>query len=77
LENLVKDWRPENFSAVNELLDKYDTFEPTREVIARFLDQARRALHGLPESNGRAGLFNLADFLAQQTDALAVCVKYP
>jgi len=77
LENLVKDWQPENFSAVNELLDKYETFEPTREVIARFLEQARRALCGLPESDGRTGLFELADFLAQQTDALAVCVKYP
>ena len=77
LENLVKDWQPENFPAVNELLDKYETFEPTREVIASFLDQARRALRRLPESNGRAGLFDLADFLAQQTDALAVSVKYP
>ncbi len=77
LENLVKDWQPENFPAVNDLLDKYETFEPTQEVIAHFLDQARRALRRLPESNGRAGLFNLADFLAQQTDALAVCVRYP
>jgi octaprenyl-diphosphate synthase len=77
LENLVKVWQLENFPAVNELLDKYETFGPTREVIFRFLDQARRALRGLPESNGRRGLFGLADFLAQQTDALAVCVKYP
>jgi octaprenyl-diphosphate synthase len=77
LENLVKNWQPENLPAVNELLDKYETFEPTREVISRFLDQARRALRGLPESSGRSGLFELADFLAQQTDALAVCVKYP
>ena len=77
LENLVKDWQPDNLPAVNELLDKYETFEPTHEVISCFLDQARRALHGLSESKGRAGLFGLADFLAQQTDALAVCVKYP
>lgn len=77
LENLVKDWQPGHFTSVNELLDKYETFEPTREVIFRFLDQARRALRGLPESNGRSGLFGLAEFLAQQTDALAVCVKYP
>ena|SRR5579859_5685597 len=77
LENLVKGWQPENFAAVNELLDKYEVFEPTREVIAGFLDQARRALRGLPESSGRMGLSDLADFLTQQTDALAVCVKYP
>jgi len=77
LENLVKDWQPENFPAIDELLDKYETFGPTREVITHFLDQARRALRGLPESNGRTGLFRLTDFLAQLTDALAVCVKYP
>ena len=77
LENLVKDWQPENLTAVNELLDKYETFEPTREVISRFLDQACRALRALPESNGRNGLLGLADFLTQQTDALTVCVKYP
>src|SRR6202142_947518 len=77
LENLVKDWQPGNFPAVNELLEKYETFEPTREVIARFLDQASRALRNLPESSGRTGLSNLAEFLAQQTAALAVCVKYP
>jgi hypothetical protein len=29
----------------------------------------------LPESDGRAGLFNLADFLAQQTGALVVGIE--
>lgn len=77
LENLVKDWQTENFPAINELLDKYETFEPTRQVIANFLDQARRSLRRLPESNGRTGLSELAVFLAQQTEALAVSVKYP
>ena len=77
LENLVKDWQLENFPTVNELLEKYETFEPTRKVIAGFLDQARRSLRCLPDSTGRSGLFDLADFLAQQTDALAVSVKYP
>ena len=76
LENLVKNWQPEHLPAVNELLDKYETFEPTREVIIQFLEQARQTLHDLPEPNGRAGLGKLADFLAQQTGALAVCVKY-
>jgi len=77
LENLVKDWQPENFPTVNEFLEKYETFEPTRKVIAGYLDQARRSLYCLPESTGRTGLFDLANFLAQQTDALAVSVKYP
>ena len=58
---------------MNELLERYETFEPSLEVIAKYLEQARRALEALPESGGRAGLFGLADFLAQQTAVLTVC----
>ncbi|MGP8054209.1 MAG: polyprenyl synthetase family protein, partial [Limisphaerales bacterium] len=74
LEQLVENWQPENLPAVNELLARYETFEPSQEVITRYLEQARRALRILPESGGRAGLSGLADFLAQQTGALAVCI---
>ena len=74
LESLIENWQPENFPAVNELLAKYETFEPSLEVMASYLEQARRALNALPESGGRAGFFGLADFLAQQTGALAVCI---
>jgi geranylgeranyl pyrophosphate synthase len=75
LENWVKEWQPGNFFPVKELLIKYETFEPSREVVNRYLDQARRALRVLPESDGHTGLLQMADFLAQQTDALAVCVR--
>jgi octaprenyl-diphosphate synthase len=75
LETMIENWQPENFSAVNELLVKYETFEPSLEVIATYLEQARKILRVLPESNGRAGLFGLADFLAQQKDVLAVCIE--
>jgi octaprenyl-diphosphate synthase len=75
LETMIENWKPQNFSAVHELLARYETFEPSLEVIAKFLEQSRRALKTLPESDGRAGLFNLADFLAQQTGALAVCIE--
>jgi octaprenyl-diphosphate synthase len=74
LEHLIENWRTENLSGVNELLAKYGTFEPSLEVIAKFLEQARRALKTLPESEGRAGLSALTGFLAQQTGALAVCI---
>jgi len=74
LENLIVNWQPQNFSAVHGLLARYETFEPSLEVIANHLEQARQCLRVLPESDGRAGLFNLADFLAQQTGALAVCI---
>ena len=72
LESLIQNWQPKNLSAVNELLARYETFEPSLQVIAKYLESSRQALRALPESNGRAGLFGLADFLAQQTAALTV-----
>ena len=73
LEKLIESWQPENLAAVNELLVRYEVLEPSQAVIKRYLEEARRALRVLPESGGRAGLLGLADFLAQQTDALVVC----
>jgi octaprenyl-diphosphate synthase len=75
LESLIQHWQPENLSAMNQLLVRYETFEPSRDVIAKYLEQARRALKALPESRGRAGLFGLADFLAQQTAVLTVDIR--
>ena len=74
LEKLIQDWQPENLAAVNELLVRYETFEPSRKIVADYLERARLALNGLPETSGRAGLFGLADFLAQQTGALTVSI---
>ena len=72
LEAAIKNWQPENLPAVNDLLAKYETFEPSVQEIEKFLEQARQALSGLPASSGRAGLMAMTDFLAQQTAALAV-----
>lgn len=72
LESLIKTWSPENFPAVDKLLEKYGTFEPTVQVIHRYLEQARRALRVLPPSHGREGLLQITDFLMQQTEVLAV-----
>jgi octaprenyl-diphosphate synthase len=72
LEKMIENWRLENLPAVNELLARYETFEPSLEVIGRYLEAARQALKILPESSGRAGLFGLADYLAQQMETLAV-----
>jgi octaprenyl-diphosphate synthase len=74
LENAIKSWRPENLSIVNELLAKYETFEPSLEVIVNYLEQARNALKILPGNSGRDGLFDLTEFLSQQTGSLAVCI---
>jgi len=72
LENLIVKWQPENLAAVNALLAKYETFEPSINEIKRYLELARRALRVLPASPGQAGLMELTDFLAQQTATLAV-----
>lgn len=72
LEQMIQNWQPKHLRAVNALLTKYETFEPSVKEIQRFLDQARRALRVLPESHGRTGLSALTDFLAQQTGTLAV-----
>jgi octaprenyl-diphosphate synthase len=72
LEELAQNWQPAALPRVNELLVKYETLGPTQEVIRHYLAQGRQALRVLPESSGRAGLSGLADYLAQQTSALAV-----
>jgi len=72
LEHLIQNWEHKNLLAVNALLAQYETFEPSVGEIQRFLDQARRALRGVPDSAGRAGLSALADFIAQQTGTLTV-----
>lgn len=74
LERLIENWRPENFTAVNELLVKYETFEPSLGVIAGYLEQARSALKMLPENPGRDGLLDFTEFLAQQIAGLSVCM---
>ena len=38
----------------------------------QFIQDLRAAWAELPDTDGRAGLLNLADFLAQQTEALGV-----
>ena len=72
LEDLIKNWQPENFGEVNRLLRKYGTFEPSLQIIQKYLDESRLALNNLPESSGRTGLLGLTNFLAQQTGLLAV-----
>ncbi|MGA2855065.1 MAG: polyprenyl synthetase family protein, partial [Verrucomicrobiota bacterium] len=72
LEGMIENWEPGNLAGVNELLARYETLEPSLAVIGKYLETARRALKILPESSERTGLFGLADYLAQQTEVLAV-----
>jgi octaprenyl-diphosphate synthase len=74
LEQLIENWQPQNFAQVNELLVKYETFEPSLEVIVNYLGQARTALKILPENAGRDSLLEFTEFLSQQIANLTVCI---
>jgi geranylgeranyl pyrophosphate synthase len=54
------------------LLEKYDAQSESYAVVQEYLQNARNALQDIPESQCRAGLVALTEFLAQQTDALGV-----
>jgi geranylgeranyl pyrophosphate synthase len=53
------------------MLTRYEALGPTRDLIERYLTQARQSLRSLPESGGRAGLSGVTDYLARQTAALS------
>jgi octaprenyl-diphosphate synthase len=72
LENMIQKWQPEHFGEVNRLLLKYETFQPSLQIIKDYLDESRAALHCLPDSVGRTGLLGLTNYLAQQTGVLVV-----
>jgi len=71
LEQAIQNWQPEHFPMVNQMLARYETFEPSVQVVEDYLEQARRALQLLPESEGRGSLLGLTEFLSQQTNGLA------
>jgi octaprenyl-diphosphate synthase len=74
LERLIESWQPENLAPVNEMLVKYETFEPSLQVIVNYLSQARVALKILPENAGRDSLLEFTEFLSQQMANLTVCI---
>jgi octaprenyl-diphosphate synthase len=70
LRALIQAWEPNCMGGASKLLAKYDTLPASREIIDQFLVQARDAIHQLPGSPGRAGLFALTDYLAAQSSTL-------
>ena len=67
----VQDWQPENFGRVVQWLSKRQALGASQQTVHEYLLAAREAIVSLRDSESRAGLFGLADYLAQQTDALA------
>jgi len=70
-QGLVHDWRPAYLPRVLKWLQKHEALAASRETVHAYLAAARQTVVSLSESEGRAGLFGLTEYLAQQTDALA------
>src|SRR5688500_17677352 len=66
----VQNWQPENLERVVKWLSKYHALGVSQQTVREYLSAARKALAVLRESESRAALFALTDYLAQQTDAL-------
>jgi hypothetical protein len=73
LRELITNWQPESLQVISAFLAKYDTLPPSVESIHQYLERARQMVRALPDSKGRTGLMGLTEYLARQTDALAVC----
>jgi octaprenyl-diphosphate synthase len=67
----VQDWQPGYLPRVVKWLQKHDALAASRHTVQAYLAAAREAIVSLSESESRAGLFGLTDYLAQQNDALA------
>ncbi len=67
---LVQHWEPGYFPQLMELLQAHQALEASRQAVHQCLHSARLTLNGLPESESRAALFCLTEYLAQQTDSL-------
>jgi octaprenyl-diphosphate synthase len=72
VQELVEGWKAGSMKPMAELLNRYDTLAGSCEIIHEYLEKARQGARSLPNSNGRAGLLGLTEFLARETDALGV-----
>ncbi|HHY84557.1 MAG TPA: polyprenyl synthetase family protein [Verrucomicrobia bacterium] len=70
LEELVCNWEPGALVHMSALLAKYQTMEPSFQVIAQYLQKARQTLAVLPDSPGRTSLLGITEYLARQTQTL-------
>jgi octaprenyl-diphosphate synthase len=66
------EWDPRRFAALLGVLHSRGALEGSCQVVHEHLAAGRQKLTTLPESQSRQGLSALADYLADQTDALAL-----
>src|SRR5581483_11340529 len=73
MQEMIQNWEPHFLTPVLELLCKHETLGGSLEIIHQYLEQARKALKGLPEAASQKGLIGLTEYLARQTENLGVC----
>jgi octaprenyl-diphosphate synthase len=72
LRQWIRQWDPARLEDVVAMMAKYEAFQESRGVIQQYLSAAQEALALVPESEARAGLVGLTQYLAEQTEALGV-----
>lgn len=72
LEQWLSHWDPSLLVPLLGLLQSTGATEESFQIVQQFLNGARETLRDLPDSEGRASLLALANFLAQQTERLGV-----
>jgi octaprenyl-diphosphate synthase len=70
IQAMVLDWAPQSFSALLKILREYRALEGARKTVCQYLQTARERLSLLPETESRASLTVLTDYLTKQTAAL-------
>jgi octaprenyl-diphosphate synthase len=70
IEAMVRDWEPRRFSTLLRIVQEYCGLKDSQGAVHQYLRAAREKLATLPDTPSRAALAGLADYIAQQTDAL-------
>jgi octaprenyl-diphosphate synthase len=70
LEAIVRAWQPTCMQTAGQLLAKYEVLSASLQIMHQYLGRARQAIQFLPDTTGRAGLFALTDYLANQSATL-------
>jgi len=70
LEELLQEWEPRRFADLMASLRRHQALEGACHAVRQHLVVAGQKLSGLPESECRASLCQLTDYLTRQTDGL-------
>src|SRR5262245_42159546 len=72
IETMVREWSPGHFPKLRRLLDRYQTWEGSRQAVQEYLNMAGDALGALPDGVCRRSLAGLCGYLSRQTAALGI-----